>query len=161
MTRYAILIGSAPEDFRQKKLEDMSDFLNSKNGRRGVVTFANGITEQMLEMMLGNSVKQLANVVVSSASTATKGEQSSILLYICTLQPVGNDENSFWLGGEEIRRDVISHYQEVAAEFGIDMQVLFDFDGELVKEEELGWEEVVSIGSTTANACATTAGGAR
>lgn len=135
MTRYAILIGSAPEDFRQKKLEDMSDFLNSKNGRRGMVTFANGITEQMLEMVLDNSMKQ---------------NPDSIILYLCTLQPVGDDENSLWLGGEEIRRNVISHYQELAAECGIDMQVIFDSDRELVSEEELGWEEVVSTGSTTA-----------
>lgn len=121
MTLYAILIGSAPEDFRQKKLEDMSDFLNSKNGRRGVVTFANGITEQMLEMVLDNSMKQ---------------NPDSILLYLCTLQPVGDDEKSVWLGGEEIRRDVISHYQTLAAECGIDMQVIFDSDRELVSEEE-------------------------
>lgn len=135
MTRYAILLGSAPEDFRQKKLEDISDFLNSKNGRCGVVTFANGITEQMLEMVLDNSMKQ---------------NPDSILLYICTLQPVGEDEKSVWLGGEEIRRDVISHYQTLAAESGIDMQVIFDSDRELVSEEELGLEEVFSTGSTTA-----------
>lgn len=134
MTRYAILLGSAPEDFIQKKLEDISDFLNSKNGRRGVVTFANGITEQMLEMVLDNSMKQ---------------NPDSILLYLCTLQPVGDDENSLWLGGEEIKCDVISHYQTLAAECGIDMQVIFDSDRELVSEEELGWEEVFSTGSTT------------
>lgn len=127
MLRFSILLGSAPEDFRQKKLEDMYDFLSSKNGGRGVVTFANGISELMLEMVLDNSLKQ---------------NPDSILLYICTLQPIGDDEKSVWLGGEEIRRDVISHYQTLAAECGIDMQVVFDSDSDMVREEELGWEEV-------------------
>lgn len=119
----------------------MYDFLSSKNGGRGVVTFANGISELMLEMVLDNSLKQ---------------NPDSILLYICTLQPIGDDEKSVWLGGEEIRRDVISHYQTLAAECGIDMQVVFDSDSEMVREEELGWEEVVSTDSTT-----TEFGGAR
>lgn len=58
------------------------------------------------------------------------------------MQPVEDDEKSFWLGGEEIRCDVISHYQMLAAESGIDFQVIFDSDSKLVSEEELGWEEV-------------------
>lgn len=50
LNRYAILLGSAPEDFRQTKIEDMFDFLSSKDGERrgGVVAFPNGISEIML-----------------------------------------------------------------------------------------------------------------
>lgn len=145
LVKFAILLGSAPEDFRQKKIEDMFDFLDSKrNAGDSIVAFANGISEMMLEMVIGNSVRQLTNAVVSSASTTTNNKMNSIILYVCTLQPVEDGEKSFLLGGEEIGRDVISHYQEVAAECGIDMQVVFDFDGELVSEEKLGWEKVLN-----------------
>lgn len=59
MTRYAILLGSAPENYRQKKIEEMFNFLDSKrNAGDSIVTFANGISELMLEMVLDNSVKQ-------------------------------------------------------------------------------------------------------
>lgn len=128
MSRFSILLGSASEDFRQKKLEEMFDFLESKRSSGdSIVTFANGISELMLEMVLDNSMKQ---------------NPDSILLYICTLQPVAENEKTIWLRGEEIRRDAISHYQTLAAECGIDMQVLFDSDSEMVSEEELGYEKL-------------------
>lgn len=219
MLRFSILLGSAPEDYRQKKIEDMFNFLDSKRNKGdSIVTFANGISEMMLELVLDNSIKQLASnchsrarakpsVIVhgnlslqedcrlkpdndvnvksnddtnvkngndSLSHSATQSchseldsestnsrhfeakpknlflqkmfrvaQHNGLLLYTCTLQPVGDGEESFWLGGEEIRRDVILHYQELAAECGIDMQVVFDFDSEMVSEEELGWEEVI------------------
>ncbi len=189
MTRYAILLGSAPDAFRQKKIEEMFYFLDSKRTvGDSIVTFANGISEIMLEMILDNSVKQLAeagvepvettklqarhcdseqseaeailenseqnarhpeldsgssNKVVSMNSTTANDKKNSIFLYICTLQPVGESEKAIWLGGEEIRRDVILHYQELATECGIDMQVIFDSDSEVMSDEELGWEKVI------------------
>lgn len=128
MKKYAILLGSAPEDFRQKKLEGMFDFLDSKRNKGdSIVTFANGISELMLEIVMENSIRQ---------------NPDSILLYICTLHPISDDEKSVWLGGEEIRHDVISHYQMIAAECGIDFQVIFDSDSELVSEEVLGYEKI-------------------
>ena len=131
MKKYSLLLGSAPEDFRQKKIEDMFDFLDSKRNKGdSIVTFANGIPEMMLEMVLDNSMKQ---------------KPEGILLYICTSQPVAERKNSIWLGGEEIRRDVIEHYQRIAAECGIDMQVVMDFDSETVSEDELGWEKVENV----------------
>lgn len=131
MPRFSVLLGSSPEDYRQKKIEEMFDFLDSKrNAGDSIVTFANGISEMMLEMVMDNSVKQ---------------NPDSILLYICTLRPVAESEKSFWLGGEEIRRDVISHYQTLAAECGIDMRVVFDSDSEMVSEEKLGWEKVENV----------------
>lgn len=142
LNSYALLLGSAPEDYRQKKIEEMFDFLDSKkNAGDSIVTFANGISELMLEAVLGNSLRQ---------------NPSSILLYICTLRPIGDGEKSIWLGGEEIRCDVVSHYQKAAEDCGIDMQVVFDFDVEVVAEEEIGWEDVSeSVGITKKN------GGAR
>lgn len=154
MTRYAILLGSASEDFRQKKIEDMFNFLNSKkNASDSIVTFANGISELMLEMVLNNSVKQLADTMVEPAVTelhrsienTSKARTNSILLYICTNFPVKDRDRSFWLGGEEIRRDVIEHYQTLINELGIDMQVVMDFDSEMVSEESMGWEKVENV----------------
>ncbi len=148
MIQFAILLGDAPEVFRQKKLEDMFDFLDSKRHKGdSIVTFANGISELMLEMVLDNSVKQLSDSVVEPAETTSKGRINSILLYICTTSPVKDSDKSFWLSGEEIRRDVIRHYQRFAEKCGIDMQVVFDAGSELVSEEELGWEKVENCNS--------------
>ena len=128
MNRYAILLGDAPEDFRQTKIEDMFDFLESQDGERhgGVVAFPNGISEMMLELVLENSFKQ---------------NPKQILLYICTLSPVKDDEKSVWLCGEEIRRDVIEHYKTLAMEAGVDFQVVFDCCKDIASEEELGYEK--------------------
>ena len=174
MSRFSILLGSAPEDFRQKKIEDMFDFLDSKRTKGdSIVTFANGIPELMLEMILDNSMKQLSDTVVEPAESASKNERhcerseaisrneredcfvadaprndgahnsNGILLYICTSQPVAERENSIWLGGEEIRREVIEHYKTLAENCEIDMQVVMDSDSETVDEDELGWEKTL------------------
>ena len=186
MTRFAILLGSAPEDFRQKKIEDMFNFLNSKRNKGdSIVTFANGISEMMLELVLDNSMKQLSDAMVEPAETTSMNERHSelvsestrtrhpefisesikemlkqdtgnndsprngdirnlngILLYICTQSPVKDSDKSVWLGGEEIRRDVIEHYQRLAENCGIDMQVVMDSGSEVLCEENLGYERV-------------------
>ncbi len=109
----------------------MFDFLNSKRNKGdSIVTFANGMSELMLELVLDNSLKQ---------------NPDGILLYICTKSPVKESDKSVWLGGEEIRRDVIRHYQRLATECGIDMQVVMDFDSEMMSDEELGWEKVENV----------------
>ena len=127
MTRYAILLGSAPKDFRQKKIEDMFDFLEAVNpeNRSGIVTFPNGISEIMLELVLENSLKQ---------------NPDGIFLYVCTRTPVSDGGKSVWLGGDEIRRSVIEHYKTLSLELGVDFQVVLDWDSETVSEEELGYE---------------------
>lgn len=164
MTRFAILCGSAPEDFRQKKFEEMFDFVSSKNKERGgIVSFPNGISEFMLEMVLNNSFKQLSNsshseLVSESIKEILKQDvddndslrvqhadihnSNSILLYMCTCMPVKNNEKSLWLGGEEIRRDVIEHYKALAEQLGIDMQVVIDSENEMVSEEKLGYKKI-------------------
>lgn len=174
LTRFAILLGDAPDDFRQKKIEDMFDFLDSKWSKGGsIVTFANGIPEMMLELVLDNSIKQLSDAVVEPAETTSKNERhcerseaisrneredcfvadaprndgahnsNGILLYICTKFPVKESDKSIWLGGEEIRCDVIRHYQGLAEELGIDMQVVMEDDSEILNEKELGWEKTI------------------
>lgn len=61
---------------------------------------------------------------------------------MCTCMPVKNNEKSLWLGGEEIRRDVIEHYKALAEQLGIDMQVVIDSENEMVSEEKLGYKKI-------------------
>lgn len=154
----------------------MFDFLDAKRNKDdSIVTFANGISELMLEMVLDNSIKRLADSVVEPDETASRNERhcerseaisrneredcfvadaprndgahnsNGIFLYICTRSPVKDSEKSIWLGGEEIRRDVILHYQALLEKCGIDMQFVMDFDSEMVSEDELGYERTENI----------------
>lgn len=131
LLRFGIICGSAPENFRQKKLVEMSDFLQEKKGIicDSVVTFPSGISEMTLEMLLDNSFNQ---------------NPKSLYLYFCTFSPIKDDDFSFWLNGDEIRKEVIDYYQKLANELGIEMQVVFDVDSEVVSEEKLGYEKVES-----------------
>ena len=137
MSKYAFLCGSAPEDFRQKKLIEMQEFLISEEGgslpERNVCVFPNGVSELLLEYGLNNIFDGKAG-----------DEADSILLYFCTERPVRDDDSSVWLGGEEIRREVISYYENLAKKCGIGFQVIFDSDSEFVAEEALGWEKVAA-----------------
>lgn len=130
MTRYAILCGSAPDDFRQKKLNDLFDSLIEKDGWH-VTCLANGTDELMLEYALNNILDGNAGE-----------EASGVMLYFCTETPVTAAEESLWLCGNEIRKDVIEYYSQLAKKFEIDFQVIYDYDRELISEEELGYEKV-------------------
>ena len=126
MTRHAILCGSAPDGFTQKKINEMHDFLTSEAGgfwaEKEIVIFPNGVSEAMLSFVL-------------ERLKADKTEQ--ILLYICTLSPVADDDKSVWLGGDELRKSVIEAFCADGR-----AQVIYDSDRELVHDEEM--EEAVS-----------------
>ena len=130
MTRYAILCGSAPDDFRQKKLNDLFNSLIEKAGWH-VTCLANGTDELMLEYALNNILDGNAG-----------DEASGVMLYFCTEKPLFASEETFWLCGNEIRKDVIDYYSQLAEKCGIDFQVIYDCDRELISEEELGYEKV-------------------
>ena len=127
MTRHAILCGSAPDGFTQKKINEMHDFLISEASgfwaEKEITIFPNGVTEAMLTFML-------------ERLKSDKTEQ--ILLYICTLSPVADEDKSVWLGGEEVRKSVIEAF--CADGCG---QVIYDCGKELVREEEMELEEKV------------------
>ena len=121
MTRHAILCGSAPNGFTQKKINSMHDFLTSDEGglwqEKDITIFPNGVTEVMLTFVLNR----------------LKSEKiEKILLYICTLSPVVDTEKSVWLGGEEIEKKV---FQEILE--GSNAQVIFDCDKELKSNDEI------------------------
>ncbi len=127
MTRHAILCGCAPDGFTQKKINEMHDFLASESGgswaEKEIMIFPNGVTEAMLSFVL-------------ERLKADRTEQ--ILLYICTLSPVADDDESVWLGGEEVRKSVIVAF--CADGCG---QVVYDCGREFVREEEIEQEEKI------------------
>ena len=121
MTRHAILCGSAPNGFTQKKINEMHDFLTSEAGgfwaEKEITIFPNGVTEAMLCFML-------------ERLKADKTEQ--ILLYICTLSLVADEDKSVWLGKDEVRKSVIEAFCE-----DVCSQVIYDCGRELVSDEEM------------------------
>jgi len=125
LTRSAILCGSAPDGFTQKKINEMHDFLTSEAGRfwaeKEITIFPNGVDEAMLSFVL-------------ERLRADKTEQ--ILLYICTLLPVADEDKSVWLGENEVRKSLIESF--CADGCG---QVVYDSCREMVREEEM--EEAV------------------
>lgn len=119
LKKYAILCGSAPDGFTQKKINEMHDFLTSGAGglwaEKDIAIFPNGVDEPTLSFVL-------------ERLKADKTEQ--ILLYICTLMPVADKEKSVWLGGYEVRKSGIESF--CADGRG---QVFYDSCREMVMEE--------------------------
>ena len=101
LKKYAILCGSAPDGFTQKKINEMHDFLTSDAGglwaEKDIAILPNGVDEPTLSFVL-------------ERLKADKTEQ--ILLYICTLSPVADSDKSVWLGGEKVRKSVIEAFCE-------------------------------------------------
>ena len=119
LKKYAILCGSAPDGFTQKKINEMHDFLTSDAGglwaEKDIAIFPNGVDEPMLSFVL-------------ERLKADKTEQ--ILLYICTLMPVADEDKSVWIGGEEVRKTVIEAFCADGR-----AQVIYDCGREFVREE--------------------------
>ena len=119
MKKHAILCGSAPDGFTQKKINEMHDFLTSEAGdswaEKEITIFPNGVDEAMLSFVL-------------ERLKVDKTEQ--ILLYICTLSPVADEDESVWLGGKKVRKNVIEA-------FCVDGrgQVVYDACREMVRED--------------------------
>ena len=149
MTRHAILCGSAPDGFTQKKINEMHDFLASEAGgfwaEKEITIFPNGIAEEILSFVL-------------ERLKSDKTEQ--ILLYICTLSPVADGDETVWLGGEEVRKSVVESVASTNSDTAISLvkktshsvevvpaetetnccngvQVIYDCGGEVVGEEVL------------------------
>lgn len=125
MKKHAILCGSAPDGFTQEKINEMHDFLTSEAGgswaEKEIVIFPNGVDEAMLSFVL---------------ERLKADEFEQILLYICTLSSVADEDKSVWLGEDEIHKSVIEA-------FCVDGngQVIYDCGRKFVREEEM--EKVV------------------
>ena len=146
MTRCAVLCGSAPKNYFQKKLVDMHDFLTSDGGdpipERNVIVFPNGVHELLLESVL--------NGVFDSAAEEDDGE---VLLYFCArtesdLSAELSDSvcagiEVIRLGDNEIRKEVIVYYTETLADMlEVKCSVTYEADDEFVSEETLGYERI-------------------
>ena len=181
MSKYAILCGSAPKGFRQKKLKYKYDFLESEAGRccesGYIVDFPNGVNELFLEGVLNEALEKAADAEddgdgtpdaepfnataedallageadAPNADDCTAGE---VLLYLCArscadLRAELSDcavpgIEVVRLGDDEVRKEVIAYYADLAEKMGVCFRVEYDWDGEFVREEEeLGWEGVV------------------
>lgn len=130
LLKYALLCGSAPDDYRQKKLNDLHNSLLENDGWN-VTCMPNGTDEFMLEYALNN---------VFEGNTGE--EVGGVFLYFCPQKPVSDSEDTFWLNRWKIRKDVITYYADLAKKMEIDFQVIYDFDGEFVSEKDLGYEEL-------------------
>lgn len=85
--------------------------------------FPNGVDDAMLAFVL-------------ERLKADKAEQ--ILLYICTLTPVADEDKSVWLSGYEVRRSLIEAFcSDVCA------QVIYDCGRKLERNEEIELEKEV------------------
>ena len=126
LTRHAVLCGSAPLGFTQKKINEMHSFLVSAEGgvwqEKEITVFPNGVSEALLSFTLERLKSQKTDY---------------ILLYICTESAFSAGEKSVWLGGEEIRRSLV----ESALADGSG-QVVFDSCREMVRDEEVEWEKL-------------------
>ena len=145
MTCYAILCGSAPEGFRQRKIEYMYDFLISEAGRsqetESPLVLPNGVNELFLEGLL--------NEVFDKASEEDGGR---VILYLCAqtesdlhsqlTDSAIPDVEVVRLAENEIRKEVLEYYADLAEKMGIDFLVEYAVDGEFVVEEEFGWQKV-------------------
>lgn len=127
LKKYAILCGSAPRGFTQKKINEMYDFLTSSSGgawaEKEIVFFPNGVDDAMLAFVL-------------ERLKADKAEQ--IFLYICTMSPVAEEDKSVWLGRYEVRKSLIEAF--CADGRG---QVIYDCGRELERNEKIELEKKV------------------
>ena len=136
MVQYAFLVGTAPQDYRQKRLVHFYNNLKSEYtfSERDIYIFPNGVDEILLEYALTNAIEQNSN--------GTSGSVSRIFLYICALSQDCIKDDYITLGNDEIRKLVIAHYAAMAKNVGIEFEIIYDSDGEVVSEESLGWERV-------------------
>ena len=129
MTRHAVLCGSAPLGFTQKKINEMHSFLTSAEGgwqEKEITIFPNGVSESLLSFTIERLKSQKTDY---------------ILLYICTESAVSAGEKSVWLGGEEIFRSVF----ENALTDGCG-QVVYDVCGEMVSDKSAdGMSETMAV----------------
>lgn len=145
MFRHAVLCGSAPEHFQQKRLIDFHTFLTTKEAsflEKDITLFPNGVHELYLESVL--------NGLLDAASQ--EEERSEILLYFCALNEADlhaqlSDSQCdgievVRLEKNEIRKEVIAYYKDLSKKLDVDFSVLYESDNQFVHETSLGYEKV-------------------
>ncbi|MBR1722299.1 MAG: hypothetical protein IJ727_07455 [Treponema sp.] len=145
MSQYAILCGSAPEGFRQRKIEYTYDFLIRETGKsqepEDALVLPSGVSELFLEGLL--------NEVFDKAAEEDDG---GVILYLCAQTESDlhsqlsdcaiPDVEVIRLGENEIRKEVLSYYADLAEKLGIKFCIKYDTDCDFVRDEEFGWEKI-------------------
>lgn len=126
MSTIALIIGSAPDGYRQKNFEEKRDSCLANDAE--YVGCPNGINETMLEPILKNAFEKHID---------------KILLYICTLEPVKDSNKTIKLGNYRISKDYLVSCQKLAESKGAILSIEYDVCNDLVSEKELGFEKVV------------------
>ena len=163
LTSYALLCGSAPKGFRQRKIEYKYDFLTSEAGGKfqpgSIVVFPNGVDELFLESLLNETLEKASDAEDDGATgeagllNADDYTAGQVLLYLCARSQANlcaelsdcavPGVEVVRLGEDEVRKEVIAYYADLAEKMGVDFRVEYDWDGELIAEESLGWEKVI------------------
>ena len=112
-----------------------------------IVVFPGGVSELFLEGLLNEAFEKAPDA--EDDSTAIQ-----VLLYLCARSPADlSAELSdcavpgvevVRLGEDEVRKGVIAYYASLAEKMGVDFLVEYDWDGEFVREEDIGWEPVLT-----------------
>mgnify|MGYP007101841259 CR=1 FL=1 len=131
MSRFALLFGSAPEGHIQKKVDGMYDFLSSQEGGSygsdELMVFPNGLpAEELCEIFSRLSAYGVEN----------------LYLYVCTIAPTFDSEESVWLGGNEVKKEALEK-PETNLLCGTDspesthfsVQLVYDSDREFISAE--------------------------
>lgn len=149
---YAVLCGSSPVGYRQNKLNDLHDSLeNSGEYEPGsIIVFPCGVHELFLECVLNEAFDKICE-----SASEDDDVIGGIFLYLCALaesdlhaelsDSYTTGVEAVRLGNDEIQKGVITHYQDLAEKCGIEFRVEYDFDGEFLSDESLGWEKVSAI----------------
>ncbi len=129
MTRSAFLCGFAPDGFRQKNLISKHDVLKMQCGfsEKEIFVFPNGIQEFFLETILNRSFDS---------------EVDEVILYFCTQTKAELSAKIIKLGENEIRKDVISYYSNLAKKIEMPFSVEYDFSSDFVSDEECGYKKI-------------------
>lgn len=132
MSRYAVLCGSAPKGFCQKKLDDTLNFLESEAGgslkRRCIASFPDGITELSLESVLNDLIDKEADEVSLYFFAMDESDLSALSEY----EAVGFGKfEVVKIGGEEIRKEIIEYYQELFKNSGSSLNVFYEASPDL------------------------------
>ena len=143
MSRYAILCGSAPDGYRQKKLVEVHNYLTSKEGlslsESNIILFPNGVPELMLESALNGVMDEEADEVWLYIFAQSNDDLNSLSEY----EAVGYGKlEVVRLYGDEIRKEVIEYYQDLFNKLDSTLNVVYDVCSDFVSEEELGYERV-------------------
>lgn len=156
LVRHAILCGAAPKGMIQKKLDEMYDSLLRENGglfcESEIVIFPNGVTELFLENVLNNAFDEAVETDFEDEDFAEYCT-GDILLYFCarTKSDLSAELSESYCDGievvslneDEIRKDVIAYYENLAENLDVHFCVHYEADTEFVTENALGYEKIV------------------